>query len=67
MKHSHPNRWAYGGILIRTTWDGGPVDLETPIYTIEHVAPGDRLLMLRTAANIQLVAVLEHAPKEVTA
>lgn len=67
MKHSHPDRWLYGGILIRSAWTGEAHDVEAMNATIERLEPGDIALWLRTAGSIQLVAVLERAPREIVA
>lgn len=48
MKHSHPNRWAYGGIVQRVEWDGDPARFRCWDGEDRAVEPGDTVLVLFT-------------------
>lgn len=45
---SHPDRWAYGGVIERVRWQGDPATIRRWDGRSEIVQPGDTLLVLQT-------------------
>lgn len=50
MKHSHPNRWIYGGMLRGVEWSADAGRLRTWNGSVVDVQQGDTVLALFTGA-----------------
>lgn len=61
MKHSHPNRWLYGGVLDRVEWEAGETIVRTWTGATEAVRDGDTLVLIYTGAPAVTVVGVERA------
>lgn len=57
MKASHPNKWAYGGVIVRIAWIGDPGEVRRWDGADERVEDGDRVLVLVTGQATRIVGV----------
>lgn len=62
MTHSHPNRWAFGGVLVWIDWTGSPAHIDCWRGDRHGVARGDAVLALRTGFGITAVTVEHSTP-----
>lgn len=59
MNRSHPERWLYGGVLVRIDWRGGNAKLSCWDGVVRVVEAGDTVVALQTPAALTPVEV-EH-------
>ena len=61
MKHSHPDTWRYGGVILRIAWEGKRAEFQSWDGRSLPADTGDTLLVFQTGDPVSLVVGVEKA------